>query len=102
MPATSSVLRESHVAFENARTHASACAIGFLGVLGKLHGRAAMADGEGGALEWPRGARFQLVLQGPRIELIHEIERTRPKLNGFISTRLRCRHLKSGKNRAYR
>ena len=73
------VLGEGHVAFDDAGAHARGRHIGFPAVLGKLHRRAAVADGKVGLAKRP-GALGKLRLQRPVLHLVDEIERPRPDL----------------------
>jgi hypothetical protein len=57
------VLGEGHVAFENAGSHLCTGNVGLARVLGELHCRAAMADGERARSERPADALPKLGLQ---------------------------------------
>ena len=78
------VLRERHVAFDDARAHARAGFVGFLRVFGKLQRRAAMRNREVGAAERTVLALEQPRLERPCVHALHQVERARAELDGLI------------------
>jgi hypothetical protein len=79
------ILGESHVALNDAGTHACGRDVGLLRVLGELQGSAAVAYREVGPLEWALGALLEFGLELTLIHVFDEEFRTRAELNAMAA-----------------
>jgi hypothetical protein len=75
------ILRESHVAFEDAGAHARSRFIGFFGVLGELQRCAPVSDRKIRRLHVLFGARGKLPLERPFVHVVDQVEGPRSQLH---------------------
>jgi hypothetical protein len=79
------IFREGDVAFNDSGAHACARLICLTGMLGKLQRRAAVADGEIGAVERSVAAARELRLERAVLHVVDHKERPRPELNTLVA-----------------
>jgi len=78
------VLGEGDIALDDAGSHARPGAVSHVGMLRELHGRAAVADGEVGAVERTVLALHQAVLELALIHTLHQVEGPRAELHAIV------------------
>ncbi len=79
------VFGKSYIAFHNAGAHFGGGFVGLFGVFGKLHGRAAVANGKQRFMERAFAAALQFFLERALVHVVHQVERTWTELyRGFV------------------